>query len=111
MDGAAFTNATNAGQIWAIFDPFEERIPKGRSRAYISGELRRRLAGITAGEIRVVNQASVRGMGNAGGFQMMIEDRGGLGYRALEEAVQRLTEGALKDPGHSPALQKLTQRT
>jgi HAE1 family hydrophobic/amphiphilic exporter-1 len=23
MDGATFSNATNSGQIWAIFDPFE----------------------------------------------------------------------------------------
>jgi len=110
MDGAAFTNATNAGQIWAIFDPFEERIPKGQSLAYISGELRKRLAGITAGEIRVVNQASVRGMGNAGGFQMMIEDRGGLGYRALEEAVQQLTEAALKDPAISQSFSNFNTR-
>ncbi len=29
MDGISFSNATNAGQIWAIFDPFEERLPKG----------------------------------------------------------------------------------
>ena len=29
MDGSSFTNATNAGQIWAIFDPFEERMPEG----------------------------------------------------------------------------------
>ena len=109
MDGR-FQNATNAGQIWAIFDPFEERIPKGQSLAYISGELRKRLAGITAGEIRVVNQASVRGMGNAGGFQMMVEDRGGLGYRALEEAVQQLTEAALKDPAISQSFSNFNTR-
>ena len=71
-----------------------EAHPEGPVAAPTSrGELRKRLAGITAGEIRVVNQASVRGMGNAGGFQMMIEDRGGLGYRALEDAVQRAHGG------------------
>ncbi len=110
MDGGSFTNATNAGQIWAIFDPFEERIPKGQTLGVISGELRKRLSGITAGEIRIVNQASVRGMGNAGGFQMMIEDRGGLGYRALEEAVQQLTEEALKDPAISQAFSNFNTR-
>ena len=37
MDGGSFSNATNAGQIWAIFDPFEERIPKGQTLAVIAG--------------------------------------------------------------------------
>src|SRR6185295_16451709 len=54
--------------------------------------------------------ASVRGMGNAGGFQMMIEDRGGLGYRALEEAVQQLTEAALKDPAIAQSFSNFNTR-
>ncbi len=98
MDGTTFSNATNSGQMWAVFKPFEERLPKGLTARVISAELSKRLAGITAGEIRIVNPASVRGMGNNGGFTMMVEDRGGLGYRALEAAVQRLTEAAAADP-------------
>ena len=38
-----------------IFDPFEERLPKGQPLTVIAAELRKRLAGITAAEIRVVN--------------------------------------------------------
>ncbi len=110
MGGGGFANATNAGQIFAIFDPFEDRLPKGQTLPVIAAELRKRLSGFTAAEIRVVNPASVRGMGNAGGFQMMVEDRGGLGYRALEEAVQRLTEAALKDPAISQAFSDFNTR-
>ena len=98
------------GQIWAIFDPFEERLPKGLTVDVIAAELRKRLAGITAAEIRIVNPASVRGMGNNGGFQMMVEDRGGLGYRALEEAVQQLTEAATADPAISLAFSNFNTR-
>jgi HAE1 family hydrophobic/amphiphilic exporter-1 len=110
MGGGSFSNATNAGQIFAIFDPFEERLPKGQTLPVIAGELRKRLAGVTAAEIRVVNPASVRGMGNAGGFQLMVEDRGGLGYRALEEAVRALTEAAAKDPAISQAFSDFNTR-
>ena len=110
MDGTTFSNATNAGQIWAIFTPFEERLPKGFTVDVIAAELRKRLAGITAAEIRVVNPASVRGMGNNGGFQMMVEDRGGLGYRALEDAVQQLTEAATADPAISLAFSNFNTR-
>ncbi len=110
MGGGSFSNATNAGQIFAIFDPFEERLPKGQTLPVIAAALRKRLSGITAAEIRVVNPASVRGMGNAGGFQLMVEDRGGLGYRALEAAVQQLTEAAIKDPAIGQAFSNFNTR-
>ncbi len=64
MDGVTFSNATNAGQIWAIFEPFEQRLPRGLTATTIAAELRKRLAHITAAEIRITNPASVRGLGN-----------------------------------------------
>ena len=76
----------------------------------IAADLRKRLSGITAGEIRIVNPASVRGMGNSGGFRMMVEDRGGLGYRALEDAVQQLAEAATADPAIALAFSNFNTR-
>jgi HAE1 family hydrophobic/amphiphilic exporter-1 len=101
MDGITFSPATNSGQIWAIFTPFEERLPQGLTADAIAAELRKRLSGITAAELRIINPASVRGLGNSGGFRMMIEDRSGLGYRALEDAVQALADAATADPAIS----------
>ena len=110
MDGITFSPATNSGQMWPIFKPFEERLPKGLTANVIAAELRKRLAPITAAEIRVANPASVRGLGNTGGFRMMIEDRGGLGYRALEAAVQQLSEAATADPAISQAYSNFNTR-
>jgi multidrug efflux pump subunit AcrB len=110
MDGITVSPATISGQLWAMFDPFEERLPKGLTASAIAAELRERLADITAAEIRIVNPASVRGMGNTGGFRLMVEDRGGLGYRALEEAVQRLAEAATADPAISLAFSNFNVR-
>jgi len=110
MDGITFSNATNSGQIWAIFEPFEERLPRGLTATAIATELRKRLAPITAAEIRISNPASVRGLGSTGGFRMMIEDRGGLGYRALETAVQQLAEVATADPAISQAFSNFNTR-
>jgi HAE1 family hydrophobic/amphiphilic exporter-1 len=110
MDGTTFSNATNSGQMWAIFDDFDIRVPKKQTAASISADLRKRLAGITGAEIRIVNPGSVRGLGNNGGFRLMVEDRGGLGYRALEEAVQRLTEAATADPAISLAFSNFNTR-
>ncbi len=110
MDGITFSNATNSGQIWAIFDPFEERLPKGLTATVIATELRKRLAVVTAGDIRITLPASVRGLGSTGGFRMMVEDRGGQGYRALESAVNSLVEAANADPAIGQAFTNFNTR-
>jgi HAE1 family hydrophobic/amphiphilic exporter-1 len=110
MDGITFSNATNSGQLWAIFEPFEARLPKGLTAPVIIAELRRRLAPITAADIRIVMPASVRGLGSTGGFRMMVEDRSGLGYKELEAAVNRFTEAAAADPAIAQAFTSFNTR-
>lgn len=110
MDGITFSPATSSGQLWAILAPFDERIKKGLSAPVIAADLRKRLSGITAAEIRTVMPASVRGLGSTGGFRLMVEDRGGLGYRALEAATQELAEAASKDPAIGSAFTNFNTR-
>ena len=110
MDGISFSNATSSGQMWAILKPFEERLPQGLTSQVISTEIRKRLAGVTAADIRVTTPASVRGLGSTGGFRMMVEDRGGMGYKALEDAVQQLSEAAVKDPAIGSAFSNFNTR-
>jgi HAE1 family hydrophobic/amphiphilic exporter-1 len=110
MDGISFSNATSSGQMWAILKPFEERLPLGLTSQAISTEIRKRLAGVTAADIRVTTPASVRGLGSTGGFRMMVEDRGGMGYKALEDAVQQLSEEAVKDPAIGSAFSNFNTR-
>lgn len=110
MDGISFSNATSSGQMWAILKPFEERLPLGLTSQVIAADIRKRLAGITAADIRVTTPASVRGLGSTGGFRMMVEDRGGLGYKALEDAVQQLSEAAVADPAIGSAFSNFNTR-
>ncbi|MGC4006862.1 MAG: efflux RND transporter permease subunit [Pirellulales bacterium] len=44
----------------------------------------------------------VDGVGNAGGFKMQIEDQQGLGYTALQNAVDNLANKARTIPGLNP---------
>ena len=114
IDGNGFNNQSSSGQLWAIFEPFPVRLAKGLTAARITAALRERLAPITAADIRISQPAPVLGLGSAGGFRMMIEDRGGYGYAALESAARDLAEAAAKDPAitntyvsfnsHSPRL-------
>ncbi len=98
IDGNGFNLQSSATQLWAVFDPFEERRARGQTMQSITADLRRRLSVITGADIRISQPAPVIGLGSAGGFRMMIEDRGGNGYAALEAAARDLAEAASKDP-------------
>ncbi|MGO4841592.1 efflux RND transporter permease subunit, partial [Rhizobiaceae sp. 2RAB30] len=45
FSGATFTNASNAGVIFATFDSFDNRLPKGLSQDKVIGDLFGRLQG------------------------------------------------------------------
>ena len=100
FSGATFTNAPNSGAIFVVLDPFAARArdPK-KSAAGIQGELFQRLGAIQEGLIVVVAPPPVRGIGNAGGFRMMVEDRSGAGPQALQGAVYAMMGRAAQTPG------------
>ncbi len=89
LDGATFTNASNAAAI-SLSLPLEDRVAKGLSAGRILGDVTQRLGAIEEGFIITVPPPPVRGIGNAGGFKMMIQDRGGQGLQALEEAATHI---------------------
>src|SRR5215470_4397326 len=84
FSGATFTNAPNAGAIFLTLEPWEKRSNDPRkSAAAITGALFGKFAAIQDALIFVVQPPPVSGIGNAGGFRMMVEDRGGAGPQAL----------------------------
>jgi hydrophobe/amphiphile efflux-1 (HAE1) family protein len=102
FSGATFTNAPNAGAIFVVLDSFQKR---GRdpslSAAGITRDLYGRLAAVREALIFVVSPPPVQGIGNAGGFRMMIEDRAGRGPQALQAAAFAMMGAAAKTPGLS----------
>src|SRR5262245_10512010 len=48
-----------------------------------------------------IQPPSVRGIGNAGGFQLEIEDRRNAGLNALQQATDAVTAAANAEPGLS----------
>ena len=90
LDGATFTNASNAAAIFSVLEPYEDRVSKGLTAGRILGDLTQRLGAIKEGFIITVPPPPVRGIGNSGGFKMMIQDRGGQGLKALEEAATQI---------------------
>ncbi|MGI8527051.1 MAG: efflux RND transporter permease subunit [Pseudolabrys sp.] len=100
FSGATFTNSPNAGAIFITLDPFDKRASDPRqSAAGIQGQLFGRLQSIQDGLIFVAAPPPVSGIGNAGGFRMMVEDRAGLGSQALQGAVFAMMGRAAQTPG------------
>jgi HAE1 family hydrophobic/amphiphilic exporter-1 len=111
FDGATFTNAPNAGAIFAALAPFPERVAQGLSAERILGDLRGRLAAIQDAFIITIPPAPVRGVGTAGGFKMMVQDRRGRGLEALDAATQDLVAAASQTPGIAGAFALFNTRT
>ncbi|ULJ75794.1 efflux RND transporter permease subunit [Rhizobium gallicum] len=96
FNGATFTNASNAGVIFATFDPFEARLEKHQTADGIIGEMYGKLQSIREAFIIAIPPPSVRGIGNGGGFKMQLVDRGtsdmrrvlGLAYEMMGKANQ-----------------------
>src|SRR5260221_4923176 len=102
FSGATFTNAPNSGAIFMVLKPFDDRgeDPK-QSASAIQKEALGRLLAIQEGLIFVVSPPPVRGIGNAGGFRMMVEDRRDAGPQALLGATYAMMGRAAQTPGLS----------
>lgn len=94
FSGATFTNASNAGAIFTPLLSFDERKQKGIDYQTILTHLRKELSSIKEAFIVVIPPPPVRGIGNAGGFKMMIQDREGQGIKILSEAANNLIKAA-----------------
>ena len=102
FSGATFTNAPNAGAAFLVLDSFENRAKDpNQSAAGIQRQLFQKLAGIQEALILVVLPPPVAGIGNAGGFRMMVEDRAGRGSAALLGATYAMMGRAAQTPGLS----------
>src|SRR6202043_573328 len=100
FSAATFTNAPNAGAIFVILDPFEKRAGNpSLSASAIQGALFAKYAAIKEAFMVVVAPPPVAGIGNAGGFRLMVEDRADRGSQALQSAVVAIAGRANQTPG------------
>jgi multidrug efflux pump len=93
------TNLSNAGGMFVILAPFEERAGNADvSAGAVIQKLREKFANYPEAQIAVFGAPPVEGLGSTGGFKLQIEDRRGAGLRALQGAVQNLGEVGRADP-------------
>jgi multidrug efflux pump len=92
-----FTNAPNAGIAFISLKPSSERHGQAESAEGISAEINKRMGVIQDAFVMVLSPPPVNGLGTTGGFKMMIEDRGNVGYDELNKAVQAFMAKASTD--------------
>jgi hydrophobe/amphiphile efflux-1 (HAE1) family protein len=97
FDVTTSTVAPNAATIFlGLPSLYGKHIP-GVNAATMLATVRRRLAGIKDAFVLVINPPAVQGLGSAGGFKLMVEDRNNLGPQALADATKTLVAAANKD--------------
>src|SRR5262249_53754051 len=99
FSGATRTIASNSGAIFAGFEPFETRVPRGLTANHIIADLRKRVQAVQGAFVLVLPPPPIRGIGTAGGFSMRIEDREGRGTAILAQATRELAMAANQTPG------------
>jgi len=97
LDVTTGTIAPNVGTLfYGLPSLYGKHVP-GVNAASMLVELRKRVAGVKDAVVVVINPPPVQGLGAAGGFKLMLEDRGGLGPQALADAARALVAAANKD--------------
>ena len=93
-------NAPNFGSMFVILNPFDQRHePQLRDKA-IAAKLRQICYKEFPGAVvSVFGAPPVDGLGTAGGFKIMVEDRGDAGLAMLQQATDTLIDRANRQPG------------
>jgi multidrug efflux pump len=86
-------NAPNFGTVYVMLADFHERAKDDLTGEVVAAKLREAFAGVQGGETSVFHAPPIEGLGTAGGFKLIVEDRNDLGLAEL----QRVSEEMVKD--------------
>jgi multidrug efflux pump len=93
-------NSSNYGNIFVILKPFHERRGPERTGEAIAARIRARLKQeVPEARVLVFGPPPVRGLGNAGGFKLMVEATGDVDFDALQARADNLAAQGNQQPG------------
>jgi HAE1 family hydrophobic/amphiphilic exporter-1 len=91
------TNTPNSATMFVVWKDWSVREQPHLVQDALVGKLRQEFGGIQEAQILVLIPPSIRGLGMAGGFEMRVEDREGVGLDELQARAQELVAAAQKD--------------
>ncbi|MDR5826670.1 multidrug efflux RND transporter permease subunit [Caballeronia sp. LP006] len=98
LDATTLTVASNSGTVFSGLPSLYSHSLPGVTANTVLTDMRKRLSVIKDAYVLTIPPPPVQGIGNAGGFKMMLEDRAGLGPEALVKAANALVAAANRDP-------------
>jgi hydrophobe/amphiphile efflux-1 (HAE1) family protein len=98
LDATTFTVSSNSGTIFSGLPSLYNHELKGVTADSVLADLRKRLSVIQEAYVLTIPPPPVQGLGSSGGFKLMVQDRTGVGPKALEAAAQALVGAANHDP-------------
>ena len=98
LDGASFSGASNAATMFIKLKDWSERGAPELQASNLAGALSGATGVIEEANIFMIAPPAVPGLGAGGGFKMMIQDRSGAGYKALEGATFAMMGAAAQAP-------------
>jgi hydrophobe/amphiphile efflux-1 (HAE1) family protein len=96
-DVSTSTVAPNVGTVFTSLPSLFGLHMPGVNAATMVKALREKLVVVKDANVLVIMPPTVQGLGAAGGFKLMLEDRAGLGPEALAKAANELVAAANKD--------------
>ncbi|MHC5182340.1 MAG: efflux RND transporter permease subunit, partial [Planctomycetota bacterium] len=90
--------ASNAGTVFVLFDPWDERTTEELNVMSILHGLQRRLASIDEAFVMAFSPPPIQGLGAAGGFEFQLQDRGGAGTMQLQISGDDMVYEGNADP-------------
>ncbi|MCE8043010.1 efflux RND transporter permease subunit [Halomonas daqingensis] len=91
-----FTNTPNTGTVFFGLDPFESR---SRSANEIVAELNGKFGAMQEAFSFAFTPPAILGIGSGSGFSLFVQDRAGLGYGELQQAVDGFSGALMQAPG------------
>jgi multidrug efflux pump len=86
-------NGSNFSSMFVMLDDFEERQTADMSADAIAGRLRQTLSrAVPEATVVVVGAPPIRGIGRTGGFKFVVEDRGDVGLKMLQQQTANLVK-------------------
>lgn len=92
-------NQPNVGAAFFVLDKFDQRKDPNLKGEKLLANIRHQLAGIQEARVIVLPPPPLRGLGNAGGFRIQVQDLNNAGLDSLQAATTRLLDAMQKEPG------------
>ena len=96
LNALQFTNTPNTGTVFFALKPLSER---HRTALEINAEINAKISQIQEGFAFSIMPPPILGLGQGSGYSLYIQDRAGLGYGALQNAVNAMSGTIAQTPG------------